>query len=184
MGKSDKLMNIFILSTGRCGSTSFIKASQHIDNYSAAHESRSTCIGQDRLDYPSNHIEADNRLSWFLGKIDKKYGDQAFYVHLTRDTSQTVASFSKRENFGIMQAYKEGILLGGDKAQTTNEIALDYIETVESNKVTFQKHKSNKMKFNFESAKEDFQQFWERIGAEGDFEKALLEWDVMHNASD
>ena len=62
-------MNIFILSTGRCGSNTFIKASQHIMNYSSAHESRHGLIGDERLKYPENHIEADNRLSWFYCQL-------------------------------------------------------------------------------------------------------------------
>jgi len=121
-------MNIFILNTGRCGSTTFIEACQHISNYSSAHESLSTYIGKQRLNYPDNHIEADNRLSWFLGRLDKEYGDDAFYVHLSRDLKQTAESFAKREDYGIMKAYKEGVLLGGDKEQLSYDIAVDYLK--------------------------------------------------------
>ncbi|MEJ1383421.1 MAG: hypothetical protein RPV21_03475, partial [Candidatus Sedimenticola sp. (ex Thyasira tokunagai)] len=67
-------MNIFILNTGRCGSTTFIEACRHITNYSAAHESRIQLIGDRRLAYPQNHIEADNRLSWLLGRLEHTYG--------------------------------------------------------------------------------------------------------------
>ncbi len=56
-------MDVFVLCTGRCGSTTFIKACAHITNYTAAHESRTGLLGSDRLDYPGKHIEADNRLS-------------------------------------------------------------------------------------------------------------------------
>jgi len=103
-------MNIFILNTGRCGSTTFIRACQHISNYSAAHESRLKLIGEQRLQYPPRHIEADNRLSWYLGRLDQRYGDQAFYVHLQRELQATAASYAKRRDFGLMKAFREGIL--------------------------------------------------------------------------
>jgi len=176
-------MNIFILNTGRCGSTTFIKACEHITNYTAAHESLATNVGKQRLAYPSQHIEADNRLSWLLGRLDQKYADDAFYVHLTRDQQQTIESFSKRDSFGIMKAYKEGILLEGEAGQTAEQIAQDYIETVESNIVLFLKDKTNKMSFRLDTAERDFRVFWDRISAEGDLTSALQEWSVNYNAS-
>lgn len=75
------------------------------------HESRLTMVGKGRLDYPENHIESDNRLSWLLGCLDKKLGDSTFYVHLSRNVDKTIESFSRRKDFGIMKAYKEGVLL-------------------------------------------------------------------------
>lgn len=176
-------MNIFILNSGRCGSSTFIKACEHITNYTAAHESRSTLLGKQRLNYPSHHIEADNRLSWFLGRLDKQYADDAFYVHLSRDKQKTIESFSKREDFGIMKAYKEGILLGGNNEQSSIQIAEDYICTVEENIQHYLKDKTNKMNFSLDNAKHDFADFWAAISAEGDLQSALNEWHISYNAS-
>jgi hypothetical protein len=176
-------MNIFILNTGRCGSSTFIKACSHISNYTAAHESRATLLGEQRLAYPAQHIEADNRLSWLLGRLDQQYADNALYVHLSRNKQQTIESFSKRADFGIMQAYKEGILLGGESNQTSEQIAEDYIDTVESNIEFFLENKTHKMNFSLDNAKVDFEVFWEFISAEGDLQAALGEWDVSYNAS-
>ncbi len=86
-------MNVFVLCTGRCGSSTFIEACHHIANYTSAHESRSSLLGAERLAYPAQHIEADNRLSWLLGRLDAAYGDSAFYVHLQRNHPDTAASF-------------------------------------------------------------------------------------------
>ncbi|MEN8170618.1 MAG: hypothetical protein ABFS08_10390 [Pseudomonadota bacterium] len=176
-------MNVFILNTGRCGSTTFIRACQHITNFSALHESRSGVIGSERLNYPHDHIEADNRLSWLLGRLDKEYGDNAFYVHLSRDREQTAESFARRAEFGIMQAYREGILLELQATPTAHVVALDYLDTVEANIEHFLKDKSMRMPFQLEHAKEDFTSFWLQIGAEGDLEAALAEWETCHNAS-
>ncbi|MCW9014383.1 MAG: hypothetical protein OQL06_11415 [Gammaproteobacteria bacterium] len=176
-------MNIFILNTGRCGSTTFIKACEHITNFTAGHETRANCIGEDRLDYPDNHIEADNRLSWVLGRLDKKYGNDAIYIHLSRDKKKTIESFARRNDYGIMKAYREGILLGGQDAQSSADLARDYIDTVEANIEFFLQDKTKKMQFSLENAKADFQVFWELIGAEGSLDEALMEWDVSYNAS-
>ena len=177
------MMNIFILSTGPCGSTTFIQACQHIKNYTASHESRSALTGKQRLGYPDKHIEADNRLSWFLGRLDREYGDNAIYVHLTRDRASTAESFALRKDYGIMQAYKEGILQGGTEQQSALDLALDYIDTVEANIMHFLKDKTNKMTFKLESARDDFEKFWNLIGADGNLDNALAEWEVHYNAS-
>ena len=175
-------MNIFILNTGRCGSVTFTRACQHITNYTALHESRATLIGEQRLAYPDNHIEADNRLCWVLGRLEQLYGDDAFYVHLHRDRERTADSFVRREGYGIMKAYREGILMGGAQ-QDARDVALDYIDTIETNIALFLKDKNNKMGFSLENAKADFADFWKRIKAEGELQQALQEWDVSYNAS-
>jgi len=176
-------MNVFVLNTGRCGSTTFIRACSHITNYSAAHESRIHKIGPARLAYPENHIEADNRLSWLLGRLDEAFGDDALYLHLHRDPRAVAASFARREAYGIMKAYREGILLGGEPAQTPLELARDYIDTVEGNIRLFLRGRPHTMEFRLEEAKEAFVDFWNRIGAEGDLKRALAEWEIRHNAS-
>jgi hypothetical protein len=176
-------MNVFILNSGRCGSTTFIQACQHITNYSALHESRCGLIGAERLNYPDNHIEADNRLSWFLGRLDQQYGNDAFYVHLRREREAAAESFARRTEFGIMQAYREGIVLGLQGAPTPYEIALDYLDTIEANIELFLKDKEKKMAFQLERAEEEFRRFWQQIAAEGDLVAALATWQTRYNAS-
>ncbi len=176
-------MNVFILNSGRCGSTTFIRACAYIRNYSAAHESRLQLIGPARLAYPERHIEADNRLSWYLGRLEQAYGDRAFYVHLHRDPGAAAASFARRMDFGIMRAYRDGLLLGGEQGQGDLELARDYLETVQANIGLFLRDKPLRMDFRLENAKAAFSRFWQQIGAEGDLDRALAEWDVSYNAS-
>ncbi|EGV51472.1 hypothetical protein [Candidatus Endoriftia persephone] len=176
-------MNVFVLNSGRCGSTTFIQACRYIDNFSAAHESRIQLLGPQRLAYPEQHIEADNRLAWFLGRLERAYGTGAFYVHLQRDPAATAASFAKRSEFGIMQAYREGILLGAQSDQTSQALAEDYLDTIEANIALFLRDKPQQMVFRLENAKADFTEFWDRIGASGELSAALEEWQVQYNAS-
>lgn len=176
-------MNVFILNSGRCGSTTFIKSCQHIKNYTAAHESLITKIGAQRLDYPVDHIEADNRLSWFLGRLDRTYGETAYYVHLTRNKEDSTTSLSKRIDFGIMKAYEQGILMHGEHEAPAHDIAGDYIDTIESNIKLFLRDKTNKMDVSLENIRIDYERFWTNINASGDLKLALKEWDINYNAS-
>src|ERR1051326_4527845 len=88
--KHPLIMNVFVLSTGRCGSQTFAKACRHMTNFFATHESNSPVLHAGVLQpylslrLPDQHIEVDNRLSWFLGTLEKQYGDNAYYVHLLR----------------------------------------------------------------------------------------------------
>lgn len=176
-------MNVFILNSGRCGSTTFIKACGHITNYTSAHESLLTETGSKRFHYPINHIEADNRISWLLGRLDNIYADNAFYVHLSRNPLDTAQSFSRRIDFGIMKAYEQGILLHEQHLKPSLDIANDYLETVDSNIKLFLRDKSRTMDISLETIKDDFTEFWDRINAEGDLDEALNEWEINYNAS-
>jgi hypothetical protein len=177
-------MNVFVLCTGRCGSTTFAKACGHIANYTVAHESRLSTLGAGRLAYPDRHIEIDNRLAWFLGRLDRRYGDGAFYVHLTRDREATARSYAGRTGLGfILHAYARGIYVGLPDELEWVEAAGDFCDTVNANVELFLKDKTRTLAFPLDRAKERFCEFWERIGAEGDLEAALAEWDIRCNAS-
>ncbi|MCB9301026.1 MAG: hypothetical protein H6566_10290 [Lewinellaceae bacterium] len=176
-------MNVFILCTGRSGSTTFVRACQHMDNFSAGHETRSALVGEERLDFPDNHIEADNRLSWMLGKLGKKYGKDAFYVHLRRDIETTAVSFNRRWDYpgSLIRAYTEGILMAGD--QRGLKYCRDLLETIHFNIEYFLRDKPNQMTISLENIQEDFPRFWEWIGAQGDLEAAVRELEIHYNQS-
>ena len=176
-------MNIFILNTGRCGSTTFIKACNHIENYTCGHESLLHEIGPKRFQYPKNHIEADNRLSWQLGRLDNIYGNNAFYVHLKRKPQDVANSFSKRIDFGILKAYEQGILLHDKHIDPSLDIANDYIDTVDANIKLFLKDKTEKMDISLDNIQADFKLFWTKINAQGNSELALNEWQTRYNAT-
>ena len=176
-------MNIFILCTGRCGSTTFVRAAQHMTNFTSGHETRARLAGRDRLSYPDNHIEADNRLSWFLGRLDREYGQGARYVHLQRDPARVAESFNERwdSDLAIISAYRKAILKGAPQAEGL-DICRDYIDTVTSNIDHFLTDKPHRMEFQLESAERDWRTFWDWIGPEGDFEASRREWSVAHNS--
>lgn len=176
-------MNIFVLSTGRCGSVTFAKACSHITNFSAAHESNAGLIGEKRLAFPDNHIEVDNRLAWYLGRLDSLFGDDAIYVHLHREQSQVARSYSRREKFGIMNGYRSGILIRPDEYNSL-DVANDMIDTVQANIKHFLQGKSVTLECSIENIQSDFVKFWELISAEGDLDAALKTFTGEHNTSE
>lgn len=187
-------MRVFVLCTGRCGSTTFIKACEHIENFSAGHESLkyeslSKRLDAQRLNFPDNHIEADNRLSWFLGDLDMRFDDDTYYVHLKREKKKTVNSFNQRWNFdvSIIRAFCVGILmipphywLNDDEKVRICEL---YYDTVTSNIDSFLRNKKATQTINIETIQEDFAVFWKRIGAKGDFQAAIREFQTLYNRS-
>jgi hypothetical protein len=179
-------VNVFVLSTGRCGSTTFARACGHVENYSAAHESRISCVKK-RVDYPDDHIEIDNHLAWFLGCLDDRYGNDAFYVHLKRDLEETARSRKHREarkvDPGLMWAYGQRIIWENEEAKLI-DVCRHYCQTVNSNIRLFLKDKSKTMTIRLESIQEDFRRFWGRIGATGPIEAAVQEWNRRHNKSE
>lgn len=174
-------MNIFVLTTGRSGSTTFTEACKHIKNYTCGHETRKSILGEERLNYPENHIEIDNRLSWVLGRLDKKYGDSAFYVHLKRNETDTVHSFTRRYSGGIIQAYRNGIYMGLSEKTDPMLVSLDYCDTVNSNIDLFLKDKSRKIIIELENVEKSFREFWGMIKAQGEINIALAEFKIKYN---
>jgi hypothetical protein len=88
-------VHVFVLSPGRCGSTTFERACEHLTNFTTAHEGNRGLLPPEHLDYPDDHIEVDNRLSWFLGPLARRYPD-ARYVHLHRNPEEVAASYLTR----------------------------------------------------------------------------------------
>jgi hypothetical protein len=173
-------VNVFVLSTGRCGSFTFAKACSHMRNFTSGHESRTGLLGAARFEYAPNHIEVDNRLSWMLGRLDEAFGDSALYVHLTRDRESVARSyFARTIPESIAKAYQYSIMMS--PGQRRLDFVLDMVDTVNSNIQTFLRDKSNWMPFRLETAPADFRTFWERVGAEGNLEAALGEWNHRHN---
>ena len=180
-------MNVFVLCTGRCGSSSFIKACQHISNFTADHESRSGRVGTERFDYPENHIEADNRLSWYLGRLDEKYGGKARYVFLRRNFDEVARSYATRQESGIMHSFSNGLLLTDTMNEDSKDplkLASDICHTMESNIRHFLKDKPHQMEVRLEHMVTDFEKFWDFIEAEGDLQAALDSFNRPTNTSE
>ncbi len=192
-------MRVFVLTTGRTGSTTFTNACTHIENYACAHESRIELAGQDRLDYPDDHIEADNRLAWFTGLLAERFPD-ARYVHLTRNEEAVARSYVRRwepsrairaywslrgtSDARLAPAFANGIIMRFSDWPRAERLAVSsfMVSTINANIRDFLRDRPH-VTVRLENVAEDFSRFWDWIGAEGDREAALAEWHIAYNAS-
>lgn len=201
-------MRVFVLTTGRSGSVTFARSCSHITNYSSAHESRAAEYGDARFDYADQHIEIDNRLSWFLGGLGERF-PEARYVHLRRDPEAVARSFAARwavhppgprptppaarerwqarirhPRASLVSAFGNGIVMRGRPWPEADrpEVARFLVDTVEANIRAFLRGRDH-LTVRLESAASDFADFWDWIGAEGDRERAVAEWAQRHNAT-
>lgn len=183
-------VNVFVLSTGRAGSKTFVLACEHLSNFTAGHETRANQIGSARFDYPINHIEADNRLTWHLGLLGRKYDERdVFYVHLKRDPEKIAESFLhrwKNNTFraSVIRAFAHGIVMKKDDWLESEklDVCRHYVETVNANIEEFLKNRPH-MIVELEDNGVSFEAFLRKIEAEGDLVKCRAEWTIVHNAS-
>lgn len=171
------MVRAFVLCTGRCGSRTLTHACRHIENYTAGHETRARQLDA-RLDYPDQHIEADNRLSWFLGSLHRRYGDDPVYVHLRRDPDAVARSYAHRfrNPVAIMPAYASRIIMRRTPPADLSdrlEAARHYVDTVTDNIDLFLAERPRTVEVWIEDPEPGFTRMWELLGATGSLPDAL-----------
>ena len=181
-------MKVIVLCSGRTGSTTLYQSCQYINNFTVGHESQAGILGTERFLFPDQHIEIDNRLIWQLGSLEQHIGDQAFYVHLTRERSAVKQSFINRlyQPKSIFYGYCESIKKSTPEDLKPDEIAYladDLLDSIDANIRYFLKDKTYQMEFNVENYQQDLDRFWNFINAKGDHDKALAQWSKKHNSS-
>lgn len=178
---------MFVLGTGRCGTVTFIRACEHLDNYTAGHETRARLVGSERFAYPGDHIEADNRLAWFLGGLGQAFDDRStLYVHLRRDPDDVAASFMRRwdtaSKASIIRAFGHGVVMRRDPWDTPEDVCRFYVRTVTDNIDAFLEGRRC-MTMWLDEIGSEFPSFLDRLDATGDLDGAVAEWGTRHNAS-
>ena len=156
----------------------FANACRHVTNYTVAHESGSR--NGYSLKYVDQHIEVDNRLAWFGGRLSKDY-PAAYYVHLLRNREDVVRSFARRGAcqqtkllHGFMHAVKQGV--SHDVLAESKEL----VDTVTTNIRAFLENRTH-VTIHIEDPAEPFTRMWNEIGAEGDLDAALGALTERHN---
>ncbi len=182
-------MNVFVLSPGRSGSKTFALACMHLDNFTSGHETRAKLFGPQRFNFPDQHIEVDNRLTWFLGTLGKLYDSKdVLYVHLIRDPEKVSQSMNKRwklpNRSNIMRSFAHGIVMRNEDYDEKSKLkaAEYYVQTVNNNIEEFIKHRPS-MTVNLLDNGKTFDEFLNRINAVGDIEKVKNVWNKVHNES-
>ena len=182
------MAHIFILCTGRSGSVSFIKACKHITNFTCGHETKSHLLGKERFEFPDQHIEADNRLIWDLGRLEKCYGDKAMFIYLKRDSTKVAKSFTKRTYYpnSMFKAYCDGIKKTPTEKlnrQQLEQISVDFVDNMTTTIENFINKQKHTLVIDIDHIENDFKTFWDFIEAKGNLQYALNSFKNKHNAS-
>lgn len=176
-----------MLTTGRSGSTTFAQACRQLTTHTVGHESRAT-YWTGRLDYPDRHVEVDNRLTWMLGSLDARYGDDPVYVWLTRDPEQVARSYARRYDVGvgIMRAYACHIVMQPRPPWTEHarvRVARQMVQTINDNIRLFVRDKPRVVRVDIDDPHQAFDTFWDVLGGDGDRRAAHRTLGTVHNAS-
>ena len=153
------------------------------------HESRGGKLGEERFAYPQFHIEADNRLCWFLGPLSDRFSEkEVLYVHLKRDFETTVDSFLHRlqnstYRSSIINAFAHGVLMkpGDWTPEEEIEVVRLFVSTIHSNIELFLAAR-NSITVELEDGGSSFDLFLDEISAEGDLAMTRNTWQKIHNA--
>ena len=139
-------------------------------------------FGDERLGFADHHIEVDNRLAWFLGRLEEKYGDEGFYVHLIRDEQTVAASYDQRWHHqgSLVQSFDQGILRN---KWPHDNAAQELVRTINENIRGFLRDKSHWITIDINQIEQQFPEFARRIHAKGEIADALAEFSQRHNSS-
>lgn len=167
--------NVFVVGTGRCGTTTFAAACRYATNKTVSREGQAGGVYQ--LDkYPDSHIEVDAPLAFWMPRLRLLYPGCRF-VHLVRyaDRDGCLASMVTHDPdicrfFGQM-VYHFADCEPMDGAAALYEIVNDMIGGPDVLRVRLRE------------VKERWGQVWEWMECEGNFEQSREEWNVRHNSS-
>ena len=176
-------MNIFVLSTGRAGSTTFSKACAHLDNYTVSHGCKFTNACDLTFNYPDNHIAVDNRFVDHLNTLNNLYQKDVLYIILHRNLKEQAESLKKldEKNKYLSLDSCEGVLSYEDYLIKQDEKIADFLYTNYELPYRY-KVEHNFLDFNLSLAKDNFDYFWHLINGKGNLTEALDEWDIKYNA--
>jgi hypothetical protein len=176
--------NVFVIGSGRCGSSTFAKACSHISNWTTAHESHNKLYGYQRFDYPAKHIEVDTLLCWRLGELLSRFPD-ALYVHLMRDPIAVANSWAGRRR-GVLKFWWRCIIGRWTIMNVPDDevmpVAIDMVQAVTAN-IRFALKDAQHVTIWIENPRSAFEQFWNMIDGNGDFNAAVAELNVPRNVS-
>lgn len=177
-------MRIFVVGTGRCGTSTFYHAACHATNYTVGHESRAGTIN-DYL-YPDHRIEVSSHLAFAvpvlrathsIARIGASGGCR--FVHLIRELASCVSSMAAVRE--AIRSLAFGIAEGNVNTQSGKDFrrwAAWLYDLVNANIAATA---ADAFRLELERAEERWLDCWEFMGCEGDFEASLAEWRWKYN---
>lgn len=179
------MKNVFVISSGRTATTTFAQAASHLPGWTADHETRVSLPLADRVDYPEHHIEADNRLLFYLPQLETRFGDDALYVYLVRDPEKIAQSYAKRWHLtvSVVRAYTHGLrMIPRVSEDDVLSHCRDFVAYADQTFRAFLDRQTNVQFFDIEDAETEFTAFARHLGLDAP-EAALAVWRETHNAN-
>lgn len=174
------MTRVFIVCTGRCGSVSFREACRYATNYRTGHESHCGF-----LEYPDQWIEVNNHLRCVIPHMANKYPD-ALWVHLIREPKGCIRSLERMNDGAHMRAY-QALYPSVMPSHNLGDVAYRYY-WAENDAINVQLTalvaNPQRRVMRLESIKDEWADFWQWIGAEGDDQASLAAWDVRRNTTE
>lgn len=87
-------MRVFVVGTGRCGTSTFYQACKHITNYTVGHETKKGPSKIGDWEFPDNHIEISSNLTIALPHLIRTY-PEAKFVRLKRNKQDCIKSLAE-----------------------------------------------------------------------------------------
>lgn len=173
------MSRVFVTCIGRCGSVSFREACRYATNYQNGHESKCGL-----LEYPDQHIEVSPQIRNVVSHLARKYPN-AKWVHLTRDPEPCMQSLARLGHGSVMRAY-HALYPTTTPSDQPIDVAFRYY-WAENDIITAQLKDvppANQMQIRLETVRDQWKEFWDWIGAEGNFNASLTAWDVKRNTGE
>lgn len=168
-------MRVFVVGTGRCGSTTFAEACSHATNYTSAHESKAGTHYD--LEYPDDHIEVDPPLIFQAKRLRERYPD-AKWVWLVRDESKVVDSIvendSKMASHFAAMCWHKPDATPRPGAELLVRVMLDLCSELLPKDTYI---------LNVEDVAEKWPECWRWMGCKGSIKSSMKEWNVRYNAT-
>lgn len=191
-------MRVFVVGTGRSGTSTLYSAFSRVANYSCLQESRSHRTGPERITFPDAHIEVDCRLTFYLGLLRETYPD-ALYINAVRDPQAVALSYAQRMSDAqsplmflarrlrstpsLSDAHAHHIVKGNWRLGPDQRLKamLDMVAAVNAN-IRAATSTARYLEVDIDDPDEAFRLAWQSMGAEGDLDGALQELRTAHNA--
>lgn len=174
-------MRVFVVGTGRCGTSTFFHACNHITNYGCGHESKRGPKQIGNWSFPDDHIEIASNLTVGLHKLIYKYPN-SLWVRLKRNKRECVRSLAEQASEAMLDFAHQWWYLDMTEAVDNIEVASQFYDFCED---YYQRRLPNNALFlDLEHIREQWSVFWNEARAEGDYLASLKEWDRNYNAAE
>jgi len=170
-------MRVFVTGTGRCGSVSFAHACTFISNYSVAHESPCGL-----LHYPDNHIEVNPQLRYVIKPLAEQFPD-AKWVHLVRDRDACADSLAALNGGKWMQHFNDlcPTVMPNSNPTLRAKRVYEHLATCIDVMIERFVKPENRRRIDLDHIGDQWPQFLQWIGAEGDLQASINSWSTPRN---